>query len=281
MSTHCSRLGLLETKSPTLCAVCFPALHGSGASLTTGASTTWLCCFGRSTKTHPAYQHVIIDFILCDIANYLFLWRRPAWPWIAFMEQSTAWAGVGWLCASRAASHISHEFWRMPHCRWLWKMATGEGCELRLFHQNIPDILRVLFRTAFPKYPGYFDSRDLQMSRIFWKNGLQNKYPGYFGKVVWEPFFQNIPDFLEDRSRLKSSRQGFGTSNLLAKLESAKYPGFFGKPVRENARRRKTRKTFTEYCRKSRFCASTKIGRKLCLGSMRFPPPPRGPAWAL
>ena len=64
-------------------------------------------------RLYPAYQHVIIDFILCDIANYLFLWRRPAWPWIAFMEQSTAWAGVGWLCASRAASHISHEFWRM------------------------------------------------------------------------------------------------------------------------------------------------------------------------
>ena len=78
-------------------------------------------------------------------------------------------------------------------------MATGEGCELRLFHQNIPDILRVLFPDRFfPNIP------DISIVVIY-------KCPGYFGRTVSKI---NIRDILE-----KWSGEPF----------FQKHPGFFGK----------------------------------------------------
>ena len=69
-------------------------------------------------------------------------------------------------------------------------------------------------RTTFPKYsdisnsdlPGVF--QNIQNMPIF--RGLWfTKYPGYFGKIVRKPFFQNVPDFLEDRPRLHTQPPRF------------------------------------------------------------------------
>ena len=125
------------------------------------------------------------------------------------------------------------------------------SCSGPLF-QNFPDISIVVV---------------YEMSRTFWKNGLQNKYPGYFGKVIREPFIQNIPDFF-GRPVPTKNQAAKALVQAICWLSSnpPNTQDFMENPsgrMRPDGKRRKHLQGTVE---RVYFALPTKIGRKPCLG---------------